>query len=437
MALTKVCVIGIWHLGAVYSACLADLGYSVVGVDGDPERVKKLNQGIPPLFEPGLEELLSRNIQAERLHYTTEMWGGMNGARYVLIAYDTPVNERDEVDLSQIWDTVGQLANHLEGGSVIVVSSQVPVGTCSTIKAVIADGRPSLKFDIAYCPENLRLGQAIARFKNPDRLVIGADDPHTLDRVETLFSVIPSPKVRMDLRSAEMVKHALNTFLATSISFGNEIANLCDEVGADALKVIGALQLDERIGSKLPLSPGLGFAGGTLARDLKTLKKIGEETRCETHLIDGVLAVNEQQNRVVVRKLEKTYGKLKGLTIGVLGLTYKAGTSTLRRSAAIEIIGELTFRGARVKAHDPKADPTEVAQHREFQFCPDPYQVAEDADALVLITDWPEFKELDFERVKSLMRKPFILDARNMLDGEKLAQQGFIYSGIGRGRALP
>ncbi|MEK7281807.1 MAG: UDP-glucose/GDP-mannose dehydrogenase family protein [Chloroflexota bacterium] len=436
LADVKVCVIGTWHLGTVYSACLADLGYSVVGMDSDPERVKKLNQGIPPLFEPGLEDLLSRNLQASRLRYTTEIWEGINGARYILIAYDTPVNERDEVDLSQIWDIAGQLANHIDGSAVIVVSSQVPVGTCSKIKALIAETRPSLKFGIAYCPENLRLGQAIDRFKNPDRLVIGADDARTLGKVEALFSVIPAPKVRIDLRSAEMVKHALNAFLATSISFGNEIANLCDEVGADALKVMAALQLDERIGGKLPLSPGLGFAGGTLARDLKVIKKLGEEAGCATPLIDAVLAVNERQNMVVIRKLEKAYGNLKGLTIGVLGLTYKAGTSTLRRSAAIEIIGELTFRGARVQAYDPRADPEEVAQHREFLFCSDSYRVAEAADALLILTDWPEFKELDFEQVKSLMKKPFILDARNMLDGEALAQKGFIYSGIGRGGAL-
>ncbi|MDP2954532.1 MAG: nucleotide sugar dehydrogenase, partial [Chloroflexota bacterium] len=369
--------------------------------------------GLPPLFEPGLDELLSANIQANRLRYTTDLSEGVQGARYVLITYDTPVNDRDEVDLFQIWDTASELAKHLEDGSVIVVNSQVPVGTCGEIKALIAKARPSLQFDIAYCPENLRLGQAIGRFKNPDRLVIGADDPRTLERVEALFSVVHAPKIRMDLRSAEMVKHALNAFLATSISFGNEIANLCDEVGADALKVVGALQLDERIGGKLPLTPGLGFAGGTLARDLKVLKKLGQESGCATPLIDGVLAVNERQNRVVVRKLEKAYGDLKGRTIGVLGLTYKAGTSTLRRSAAIEIIGELAAKGAQVKAHDPRADPVEVAQHQGFQFCPDPYQVAEAADALVVVTDWPEFKALDFGRIKARMRRPFLIDARN------------------------
>ncbi len=434
MSKARVCVIGVWHLGVVYSACLADLGYSVVGVDSDPERVRKLNQGIPPLFEPGLAELLSRNLEANRLRYTPNLTEGVKGTPYILIAYDTPVNERDEVDLSQILDTARGLAKHLENDSIIVVSSQVPVGTCGEVRELIAKARPSLKFDVAYCPENLRLGQAIARFKNPDRLVIGADSPRTLDCVKALFSVVPASKVLMDLRSAEMVKHAVNAFLATSISFGNEIANLCDEVGADALKVMAALQLDERIGGKLPLSPGLGFAGGTLARDLQVLRKLGQESGCATPLIDGVLAVNERQNRVVVRKLERAYGDLKGLTIGVLGLTYKAGTSTLRRSAAIEIIQELASRGAHVHAHDPKADPAEVAQYSGFHFCSDPYQVAEAADALLVITDWPEFKALDFPRIKASMKRPLIIDARNMLDGEALAQQGFQYSGIGRGR---
>jgi len=429
----KVCVIGIWHLGAVYSACLADLGCSVVGVDSDQQRIMALNQGIPPLFEPGLEDMLSANLEAKRIRFTADMAEGVKGARYVIIAFDTPVNDQDEVDLSRIWEVCGQLAGQLQNESIVIVSSQVPVGTGGQMKRLIAQGCPSIKFDLACSPENLRLGQAIARFKTPDRVVIGADDPDTLDQVERLFSVIPAPKIRMDLRSAEMVKHATNAFLATCISFGNEIANLCDEVGADALKVVAALQTDERIGPKLPLRPGLGFAGGTLARDLNILKKLGDEAGCDTPIVDGVIAVNQRQNQVVTRKLMKAFGSLEGRTIGVLGLTYKAGTSTLRRSSAIEIIQDLSSRGAKILAFDPKADIEEVNQHTEFQRCSDPYQVAKGADALVLVTDWPEFKGLDYARIKRLMKNPLLIDARNMLDGEKLSRIGFTYSGIGRG----
>jgi len=433
---SKVCVIGIWHLGSVYSACLAELGYSVVGVDRDQNRVENLNKGVPPLFEPGLGELIAKNIRLNRLIYTVDLRDAVAGASLVFIAFDTRVDEKDEVDLSEVYDTAAQIAECLEDGSIIIVSSQIPVGTCEEIKLQIRQKRPSLDFDVACVPENLRLGQAIDRFMNPERIVIGADNVNTLDRVEAFFSVMKAPKIRMNLRSAEMTKHALNAFLATSISFINEIANLCDEVGADALRVAEALRLDSRIGPKAMLKPGLGFAGGTLARDLKVLQKLGGKAGYPTRLINGVLEVNQQQNRMITGKLLKIYGSLQNLTVGVLGLTYKAGTSTLRRSASLEIIKDLTDRGAKVKAYDPKADLQETQGHREFEFCSDPFEVARGSDALVFVTDWPEFKELDFSRVKSLMKKPVVVDAQNMLDAERLIQMGFVYLGVGRGQSF-
>lgn len=433
---SKICAIGIWHLGSVVSACLADLGCFVVGLDKDPERVRDLNSGIPPIFEPGLKELITNNINSGRLSYTTDLSHALKGCDFALITFDTPVDENDVVDLSPIFDTSIELARYLENGSIIIVSSQVPVGTCEQIKSAVKQNNPYLDFDIAYSPENLRLGQAIDYFKSPDRIVIGADSESTLDRVESLFDVIPAPKLRMNLRTAEMTKHAINAFLATSISFANEIANLCDELGADALKIAEALKSESRIGPKLPLLPGLGFAGGTLARDLKILKNLGESSGCETPLITGVLRVNQQQNWLVLRKLQKIYGSIENLTVGILGLTYKAGTSTLRRSAALEIIKDLTSSGAIVKAYDPKVDLAELQQYQEFEFHSDPYAVAKGADALVIVTDWPEFKNLDFDLIKSSMKKPVLIDARNMLRNERLASKGFIYSGVGTGEKL-
>jgi UDPglucose 6-dehydrogenase len=301
---------------------------------------------------------------------------------------------------------------------------------------MIKHDNPSLDFDIAYSPENLRLGKAIEYFKKPDRIVIGADSISTLDKVEAFFNVIPAPKLRMNLRSAEMTKHALNAFLATSISFANEIANLCDEVGADALKVAEALKTETRIGPGIPLLPGLAFAGGTLARDLKILKKLGKDANYETPLINAVLTVNYHQNSLVIRKLQKIYGSIKNLNIGILGLTYKAGTSTLRRSAAIEIIKELTDSGAKIRAYDPKVSPEELQHHKGFTFLPDPYAVAKGADALVIITDWPEFKILDFDLIKASMKRPVLIDAKNMLDSQLLINKGFLYSGVGRGNKI-
>lgn len=428
---TKVCVIGIWHLGSVYSACLADLGYQVFGMDRDPDKIEKLNHGEPPIFESGLKELIMKNLTPGRLNYTTDLNLALKGADFVLITFDTPVDDNDEVDLSPVFDTVLEAARILENDSIIIVSSQVPVGTCDQLQGLIKQTNPALVFDIAYSPENLRLGKAINYFKKPDRIVIGADCSATLDRIEAFFSVVSAPKLRMNLRSAEMTKHAINAFLATSISFANEIANLCDELGVDAIKVAEALKSESRIGGGLPLLPGLSFAGGTLARDLIILKNLGKISGYKTPLIDGVLTVNQRQNGLVLRKLQKVYGSVENLTVGILGLTYKPGTSTLRRSAAIEIITELSANGAKVRACDPKADMAEVRRHQGFELCPDPYSLAKGADALVIVTDWPEFRNLDFDLIKSLMKRPVLIDAKNMLYDMELTGKGFIYSGVG------
>jgi UDPglucose 6-dehydrogenase len=430
----KVCVIGIWHLGAVYSACLADLGYQVIGADPDVKRVNDLNKGIPPLFEPGLAELITLNIKAGRLQYTSDILNAVNDCSYVLVAFDTPVDDNDEVDISSIFDTCRDIAPNLNNGSIIIVSSQVPVGTCEQLKTVIEQINPSLNFDIAYCPENLRLGKAIEYYKKPDRIIIGANSDTTLDKVEILLRVIPSPKMRMNLRSAEMTKHALNAFLATSISFSSEIANICDEVGADALKVAIALRSESRIGNGIPLLPGLGFAGGTLARDLKILIKIGKEVHYETRIISSVYTVNQMQYGVVLRKVEHIFGKLNGLNIGILGITYKPGTSTLRRSAALEIIRDLVEKGAGVKAFDPKANIDEVRQHSEFEFCDNAYLVAKGSDAIILVTEWPEFKSLDYDTIRQSMKYPVFIDTKNFLDIDTMTNKGFYYYGIGRGR---
>jgi UDPglucose 6-dehydrogenase len=429
----RVCVIGLWHLGLVTSACLADLGRTVVAFDSDPQLIEGLRNHRLPLFEPGLEELIDRGIVEERLWFTADPQEALAGARYAIIAHDTTVDERDESDLSQVMAAASLLARHLENGSIVIISSQVPVGTCQQIEATIRRGRPLLDFGIAYVPENLRLGQAIERFKKPEMIVIGSDDPAATNAVDELLAGINAPRVVVGIRTAEMTKHALNAFLATCISFANEMANLCDEVGADALDVGRALHLDKRVGPLAPLRPGLGFAGGTLARDLKTLRKIGKRNRSGTPLIEGVLKVNQRQNRVVTRNLRKVYGSLEGLMVGVLGLTYKPGTSTLRRSAALEIIGEQTALGASVKAYDPRANLEELPDIPNVEFCPDPRAVAEGSDALVIVTDWPEFRDLDFAAIKKSMKNPVLVDAQNMLDAKEMTQMGFQYIGVGRG----
>jgi len=430
----KVAVVGIWHLGAVISACLSDLGHDIVGFDPDQQRVDKLNRGIAPLYEPELEESIRKNILLGRLHYDADLRAVLKDSRYVIIAFDTPISDQDEADLSPIMNTLSRSAPHLEDDCLLIISSQVPVGSCEKFASVISMGKPSLRFGMAYVPENLRLGNAMRGFKQPDMVVIGSDDSSSHEKVDRLYSAIDAPRVKVSLRTAEMIKHAINAYLGMQISFINEIANLSDELGIDALKVTEAMRLDSRIGSRV-LKPGLGFAGGTLARDLRALQKLGRTVGYETDLVNSILKVNEGQNRIVVAKLRKICGSIHGLSVGVLGLAYKPGTSSVRRSASLEIIGELIDCGAKVKAYDPKADIGDIQGLTKFRLSSDPYAVAENSDVLIVATAWAEFKELEFRRIKSLMKRPVIIDAQNMLDPDELVRLGFTYVGIGRGHA--
>jgi UDPglucose 6-dehydrogenase len=432
-AKTSVCIIGIWHQGAVAAACLADLGYRVEGVDSNELRVKDLSMGKAPLYEPGLDELLSRGIESTHLSFTTDLTAALRRTQNILVMFDTPVDSNDDVDISGILETARSMAPSIRPGSVILVTAQVPVGTCDQIAGIIRAVNPQLDFGIAYWPENLRLGQAIERFRHPPLPVIGADRAETLDRVETLLSVLPVSWKRVNLRTAEMTKHALNAFLAVSICFANELGNLCDAVGADGAQIAEALRMEPRIGPKAMLLPGLGFSGGTLARDMRTLQHLGNRFDTPTPLIDGAWKSNQEQNRAVMRMVRRAFGSAAGLRIGILGLTYKPDTSTLRRSAALEIIRELVSGGAEVSAYDPKADLQELLQHSEFKVCADAYAAAFNGDALIVVTPWPEFRLLDYRRIHSVMRKRVIIDAAGLLEPSALQTLGFYYMAIGRG----
>ena len=431
--MNKVCIVGIWHQGAVAAACLADLGYQVIGVDQDETRVKELNQGKAPLFEPGLDELLSRGIRSGNLSFTTSLEEGLLDTQNILMMFDTPVDENDQIDLSGIFATVRDMAPHILSRSILIVTAQVPIGTCDQIAEIISSTNPESRFGIAYIPENLRLGQAIERFLHPPLPVIGADDPETFDRVSKLLSVLSTSWLHVNLKTGEMVKHALNAFLAISVCFANELGNICDATGADGMLVAKALRIEPRIGPKAMLSPGLGFSGGTLARDMRTLQNIGDRFEIETSLIDGAWESNQRQNQMVARNLQKIFGSLKDLNIGVLGLTYKPDTSTLRRSASIEIINDLITQGARVKGYDPKADRSELEKHKEFEICPDAYSAAREVDVLILITPWGEFKDLDYKRILPTMKRKIIFDTQNLLDVTRLVREGFSVIGVGRG----
>lgn len=413
----------------MYSACLAKLGYKVAATDADQRVVENLRQTKVPVAEPGLDNLIREGITEGNLSFVGDLENAVRTADFVVIAYDTPLDTEDRVDLSLVLDAVNRVRNAVTRAT-IVVSSQVPIGTCERMVAMLSGGAGPL--DLAYVPENLRLGRAIECFMNPDRIVIGSDSPSAIAKVRALFAPIHAKVIEMDLRSAEMSKHVLNAFLGTAISFANEIGNLCDMLGADALKVAEALKSDSRIGSKLPLRPGLGFAGGTLARDLRILQTTGMQHGCETLLVDSVLRVNESQNASILGRLRKVVGRFDGKSIGVLGLTYKAGTSTLRRSAALGIIKSLQQEGALVKAFDPGVSASEIASEN-LCMCGDAYAACENADVLVILNDCEDFAKLDFKKIRQLMKEPLLFDAQNLLDQDKILGDGLRYVGIGRG----
>ncbi|MEA2873973.1 MAG: UDPglucose 6-dehydrogenase [Hyphomicrobiales bacterium] len=430
----KIAVLGLWHQGVVGAACLAEMRHDAVGADANAETIAKLKSGKAPLYEPGLDDLLEKGVNGGKLTFTTDVAAAVRGAPFVFVMFDTPVDENDESDLSGIFSTFDAIAPALEPGAIILVTAQVPVGTCDQLLARLKKAAPDTSVTIAYQPENLRLGQAIERFKAPPLPVIGCDDPAAFDKLLTVVGPLAPEWHLVSLRTAEMIKHALNGFLGLSICFANELGNICDEVGADGKRVGEMLRLEPRVGAKAMLLPGLGFSGGTLARDMQALRKLGKRFDLGTPLLDGAWAANETQNSLVVRKLAQVVPDLAKARVAVLGLTYKADTSTLRRSAALEVIGDLVKKGTKVNAHDPRADRQEIKAHTEFAFFEDPLAAVSGTDALVLMTPWADYRDLDFAAVKSRMAKPYVLDTAGLWNADELTRLGFAYDEIGRGR---
>jgi UDPglucose 6-dehydrogenase len=431
----KLAVIGCWHQGVVGAAGLAERGHDVVGQVGDAATAAKLNGGVAPLFEPGLDELLAATTASGRLHFMVDPAEAVTGAEVVLIMHDTPVDEDDRSDLSGIYSDVQRAAPSLTPAASVYVTAQVPVGTCDDLAARIRAANPGWGGCIAYSPENLRLGQALERFRTPPLPVIGIEPEAGSPALDALLAEFPVTWKRVTLRTAEMSKHALNAFLATSICFANELGNLCDRLGADGHQLAGALRLEPRIGAKAMLFPGLGFSGGTLARDLQTLRGFGDALGVETRLLDGAWAANQAQNLVVVETLRRRLDGLAGRRIAVLGLTYKPDTSTLRRSAALEVIAALTAEGAVVAAHDPKADRAELVAMGGFTVCDDPLAAASGADALVLMTPWADYRALDPAKVKAAMNGTLVFDTANFWPLAAWEQTGLEVLTIGRGRS--
>ena len=422
-------VFGLWHLGCVTAAGLAELGYNVIGTDLYEKVVRDLSEVRPPIFEPGLEELIKKHIKNKTLSFVYDKRASLEEADFIFLTFDTKVDDEDQVDLSDINKAVDEISKHIKNDSILIISSQMPVGTCDKIKGSISRKSKS-KFDICCMPENLRLGEALNSFLKPDRIVIGTNSDATLDRVKKLFEPLKCEQITMNVESAEMTKHALNAYNAACISFISEISDLCELSGASVMDVVKALKTDRRVSPYAPINPGLGFSGGTLARDVQVLRKYGAERKYDTKMLDAIIAVNERRKHLILNKLNRLFGDVKSLQVGILGLTYKPGTDTLRRSLSLDIAKELISHGATVKAFDPKIIGS-IPGIPKIEVCATAEDAAIGSDVLVLLTEWPEFRKLPLEKIKATMKKPVFIDAKNFLNPEEFKKLKFRYLGVG------
>jgi UDPglucose 6-dehydrogenase len=410
----KVAVLGMWHLGTVTAACVATAGIRVVGIDDDAERVAGLARGEPPLFEPRLAELLRTSLDADTFSVATDPAAAAD-ADVVWVCHDTPVDDQDRADVAFVVRRVEALFDHLKDGAVVLVSTQLPVGSIRALEHAYAARQRGRSVAFACSPENLRLGQAIQVFQNPGRIVVGVRDQRTKSVLDPLLRRFCDNLIWMSVESAEMVKHALNAFLATSITFTNEIATICERVGADASEVEAGLRSDPRIGQRAYVKAGPSFAGGTLARDVNFLDQLARQHRLAVPVIGNVLASNRAHGQWALGQLRHLLGPLEGKTVAILGLAYKPGTSTLRRSTAIELVRALLQERVAVRAFDPRvaAMPDDLAA--QVTIAPDAAAAVRGADALVVATEWPEFRSLSADDIANAMNGNIVLDAGRFL----------------------
>jgi UDPglucose 6-dehydrogenase len=435
--MSKICVVGTGYVGLVTGACFADLGNKVICLDIDEERINKVKQGIMPIYEPGLEQLVAQNIRSGRLSFSSDYQEGLHQADFAFIAVGTPSGVDGEADLQYVRQVAEQIADLVDHSIIIVNKSTVPVGTGDWVADIIKkrrNGKP-LDFHVVSNPEFLREGSAISDFMTPDRVVLGSIHRQSAALAAQLYAPLRCPVLITDLRTAEMIKYASNAFLATRISFINEIANICDELGADVTEVARGMGLDKRIGHSF-LDAGLGWGGSCFPKDVKALAHMAVLHGTQPQLLQAVMDINRNQRRRAVVKLRKALGGLNDKTIGILGLSFKPNTDDIREAPALEIIHLLMNEGANIQAYDPQAMPGVAKIMPAIKLCSDPYQVAEKADALVLATEWNEFKQLDFERIREIMNGLVVLDGRNLWDPDTLRGMGFTYFGVGRGTII-
>jgi len=430
----NIALIGVGYVGLVSGASFADLGNKVTCVDINEERIENLNRGIMPIFEPGLEELTRRNVGAGRLIFTTSYEEALKDADYVFIAVGTPSDVDGQADLRYVRMAAESIADTMDHYLIIVNKSTVPVGTGDWVAEIMRSRRPDVPdFDVVSCPEFLREGSAITDFMNPDRVILGSTNRDAAESVAHLHLPLRTTLMITDLRTAEMVKYASNAFLAAKISFINEIANICEALGADVKEVAYGMGLDNRIGPAF-LDAGLGWGGSCFPKDVKALASMAEVESRHPHLLHAVMDINRDQRHAPIRKVEALLGRdLRGKVIGILGLAFKPNTDDMRDAPSIDIIRNLQRRGAIVRAYDPVAAGKAAEILDDVEMAKSAYELAEGADALILVTEWNEFKNLDLARIRTSMTQPVLIDGRNVYDPGKARDLGFQYTGIGRG----
>ena len=429
-------VVGSGYVGLVTAACLADFGHFVTGVDKDAGKIERLKKGEIPIYEPGLDDVILRNVQAKRLDFTTDLSVGVAKSQVVFIAVGTPSLPDGSADLSQVEAVAKEVAASLQEYKVVVNKSTVPVGTGKWVRKIIQENlRSKVDFDVVSNPEFLREGSALHDFTHPDRVVIGADSEQARELMKEVYRalyLIETPFIVTNVETAELIKYASNAFLATKITFINEMANLCEAVGGDVQVVAKAMGLDGRISPKF-LHAGPGYGGSCFPKDTRALAKIARNYGEKVSIIDAVVEANENQKKRMVEKIQKALGDLHGKTIALLGLAFKPNTDDMREAPSITIVNGLLAAGAQLKAHDPEA----ITEARKIfgdkhQYCQDAYETAESADALVIVTEWNSYRRLDLPRLKLLLKEAVLIDLRNIYTPEEAQEAGFSYVGVGR-----
>jgi UDPglucose 6-dehydrogenase len=429
----QICVVGVGYVGLVTAACFADLGNRVVALDVNEQRVENLKKGIMPIYEPGLDELVKRNMKAGRITFTTSYKDALKGAEYAFIAVGTPSGSDGSADLQYVAAAAKSIAETMTAPLILINKSTVPIGTGDWVADIVKGAQPkAIDFAVVSCPEFLREGSAIGDFMSPHRTVIGSLDRDAANKVAQLHLPLRAPIVITDLRTAEMIKYASNAFLATKISFINELADLCERVGADVKEVAAGMGYDARIGRHF-LDAGLGWGGSCFPKDVEALAFMSKEKGLNPKILNSVMDVNYDRRKEAVKAVEQMVGgSLKGKTIGLLGLAFKPNTDDMRDAPSITIAEELVEAGAKIRAYDPVA--MEVARPilPAVDMFDEPYKLAEGCDALIVVTEWNEFKQLDLEKVKNILKSPIIYDGRNIYEPSRMKEMGFTYRAIGR-----